>query len=124
MIQVAGIFLLAETIMYALILNIWLKTWNFVSLDAIVTPLVGILAIGGGSFFLWEALKSDGTCQVTNPAQRSKIVQRIKHISSSPLTLVTLGSILLLAFSINIIEFACSIGLPQTFTKILDMNHV
>lgn len=124
MIQVAGIFLLAETVMYGLILNIWLKTWDFVSLDTIVTPLIGVLAIGGGSFFLWEAIKSDGTCQVTNPAQRSKIVQRIKHIASSPLTFVTLGSILILAFSINIIEFACSIGLPQTFTKILDMNHL
>ena len=36
---------------------------------------------------------------------------------------VALG-VLALAFSVNIIEFACSIGIPQTFTKILDINYL
>jgi hypothetical protein len=31
-------------------------------------------------------------------------------------------AILLIAFSVNIIEFACSIGIPQAYTKILDLN--
>jgi hypothetical protein len=32
--------------------------------------------------------------------------------------------ILGLAFSVNIIEFACSVGIPQTFTKVLDLNYL
>ncbi|MFZ2201076.1 MAG: glutaredoxin, partial [Leptotrichiaceae bacterium] len=28
------------------------------------------------------------------------------------------------ALSVNVIEFACSIGIPQTFTKILQMNDL
>lgn len=54
MVFLAGLFILAEGIMYNLILNVWYKTWDFVALDQIVTPLVGILALGGGGFFLWR----------------------------------------------------------------------
>jgi hypothetical protein len=36
--------------------------------------------------------------------------------------LTTIGAILVIAFSVNIIEFACSIGIPQAYTKILELN--
>ena len=39
-------------------------------------------------------------------------------------SIFTLLGILGLAFSVNIIEFACSIGIPQTFTKILEINNL
>ncbi|MDP3380811.1 MAG: hypothetical protein Q8S84_04755 [bacterium] len=31
---------------------------------------------------------------------------------------------ILIAFSVNIVEFACSIGIPQAFTKILEMSSL
>lgn len=117
-----GIFLLAEAVMYTLILTVWLTTWNFVGLEAWITPLVGFVAIGAGFFFLFEGLFSDGTCAVTNTTQRRKISQKIQAISTSPLTIPTLLAILALAFSVNIIEFACSFGIPQTFTQILHLS--
>jgi hypothetical protein len=40
------------------------------------------------------------------------------------MTPAVLLGILALALSINVIEFACSVGIPQTFTKILDLNSV
>jgi cytochrome c biogenesis protein CcdA len=40
MFQVAGIFILAEAIMYYMILNVWYKAWDFVKLDNIVTPII------------------------------------------------------------------------------------
>ena len=122
MFQIAGIFILAEAIMYYLILNVWFTAWDFVGLDRFVTPIVGLVAIGGGVFFLYEGITSDGTCKVTNAEQRQKIHFRIKDLVSKPLTLITGAGILGLAFSVNVIEFACSIGIPQAFTKILDIN--
>lgn len=41
---------------------------------------------------------------------------------NAPLTLTTIGAIIVIAFSVNVIEFACSIGIPQAYTKILDLN--
>ena len=40
MVYLAGLFILAEGVMYFLILNIWYQAWDFIQLDRIVTPLV------------------------------------------------------------------------------------
>lgn len=122
--KIAGLFILAEAVMYFLILNFWFLTWDFVGLDQLITPLVGLVAVGGGLFFLWEGLTSEGTCKVTNAAQRQKISQQIKELAHKPLTWVVAAGVVGLAFSVNIIEFACSIGIPQAFTKILDLNNL
>ncbi len=125
MLFLAGLFIVAEAVMYNLILNVWYKTWDFVALDQIVTPLVGILAVGGGSFFLYRWHKSQATalvCDITDIDSQTKTVNKLKAIINQPLTLTTIGAIVLIAFSVNIIEFACSIGIPQAYTKILDLN--
>lgn len=122
--QIAMLFIAAETIMYFLILNLWFTTWDFIGLDRIVTPIIGLIAIGGGIFFLWEAKKNDGTCKVTNLEQRRKTHNRIKDLAAKPLTIATAIGVIGLALSVNIIEFACSIGIPQAFTKILEINHL
>jgi hypothetical protein len=122
---VAGLFIVAETIMYFLILNIWFQVWDFVGLDRLVTPLVGVVAMGGGLFFLYEWFKSLGTemaCKVVDLERRSRIVRRIKSVSSGRFGLVSALGIIGLAFSVNVIEFACSIGYPQAFTKIVELN--
>ncbi|MEK7146459.1 MAG: glutaredoxin [Patescibacteria group bacterium] len=119
-----GLFLLAEAIMYYLILNVWLYAWDFIGLDRIITPLVSLLSIGAGLYFLREWYKRDDTCKVIDPKERSKMSARVKDLASKPLTLVTAVGIVGLALSVNIFEFACSIGIPQTFTKILDINSL
>jgi len=121
---VAGLFIVAETIMYYLILNVWFTTWDFIGLDRFVTPVVGTVAILGGLFFLYEWYKSDGTCQVVDLKGRAKISGRIKRLASEPFTWITALGVVGLAFSVNVIEFACSIGIPQAFTKIIEMNNL
>lgn len=122
--RIAGLFIVAEAIMYYLILNVWFTTWDFIGLDRIVTPIVGIIAMAAGLYFLYEGIKSDGTCKVTNLEQRSKIHKKIKDIALNPFTIGTALAVIGLALSVNIIEFACSIGIPQTFTKIIELNQL
>lgn len=121
---VAGLFILAETVMYYLILNIWFTTWDFIGLDRIVTPIVGLISIGGACFFLYEWYASDGTCKVVASGERMRISGRIKRLAVEPFTWLTAVGVIGLAFSVNIIEFACSIGIPQAFTKIIELNHL
>jgi glutaredoxin/cytochrome c biogenesis protein CcdA len=121
----AGVFIIAQGVMYNLILNVWYGAWDFVALDAIVTPLVGLLALGGGGFFLYKWWKKRGqalTCDVSSLEQQSNMLNTCKEIATRPFTLATLGAVLLLAFSVNIIEFACSVGIPQAYTKVLELN--
>lgn len=125
MIFLAGVFIAAEAIMYNLILNVWYKTWDFVALDQIVTPLVGFLAFGGGSFFLYRWYKNRNValvCDITSIDSQTRTINRFKFIASQKVTLTTVFAILVIAFSVNVIEFACSIGIPQAYTKILELN--
>lgn len=127
MILLAGIFIFAEAIMYNLILNVWYKTWDFVALDQIVTPVVGFLAVGGGTFFLWRWHKNKDAalvCDITDIETQSKTIDKFKKIVNQPITIASILAILAIAFSVNIIEFACSIGIPQAYTKILELNMI
>lgn len=120
----AGTFILAEAIMYSLILIVWYKTWDFVRLDTIITPLVGLVSIIGGVFFLKEWRKKELECKVTDYKQKKQIREKIISLASSKFTLASFFAILGIAFSVNVIEFACSIGIPQAFTKILELNKL
>ena len=126
MLQVAGLFIMAEAVMYWLILNFWFSTWDFVGLDKIITPAVGLLAVGGGIYFLQRYVKNRKkfTCDVTSAEYQSKTEEKIKKLISSPMTFVVALGIIGVAFSVNIIEFACSVGIPQAFTKVLEMNNL
>jgi cytochrome c biogenesis protein CcdA len=124
MIQFAGIFILAQGIMYLVILNSWFLAFDFIQADRIVTPVIGLVAIGGGLFFLWEFARSDASCKVTGFEQRSRTLSRLSRLAKGSFTPVAVAGILAVAFSVNVVEFACSIGIPQAFTKILDLNEV
>jgi hypothetical protein len=125
MFLVAGTFLLAEAIMYSLILSAWLLSFSFLTqldfagMKEAVSAVVGVIAIGAGVFFLYEGVFTDGTCKVTNIKQRQKISARIQNIAKNPVSWGMFLAILGLALSVNIIEFACSVGYPQAFTLIL-----
>lgn len=125
MIFLAGLFILAEAIMYNMILNVWYSVWDFVALDQIVTPLVGLLAVGGGGFFLFRWYRNREValvCDISDIETQSKTIGKFQAIVNQPLTITTVFAIIAIAFSVNIIEFACSIGIPQAYTKILDLN--
>lgn len=127
MIMVAGIFVVAEAIMYNLILNVWFTTWDFVGLDAIVTPLIGLLALGGGAFFLYRYHKNKNkglVCDISDLDSQHATTECIKDLITRPTTLFTIVGIIAIAFSVNIIEFACSLGIPQAYTKILEINDL
>lgn len=125
MIFLAGIFIVAEATMYNLILNVWYKTWDWVALDQIVTPLVGFLSLGGATFFLWRWHKNKDAalvCDITDLDTQAKTINKFQAIINQPITIASIVAILIIAFSVNIIEFACSIGIPQAYTKILELN--
>ena len=124
MFEMAGIFIFAEAVMYYLILNVWMTTWDFVGMDRIVTPIVGLIAIGAGGYFLYLFYKKDTACKVGSLERKRRTHEKIKGYALAPMTIMVALGILGLAFSVNIIEFACSVGIPQTFTKILDLSYL
>ncbi|NCS72062.1 MAG: glutaredoxin [Candidatus Magasanikbacteria bacterium] len=124
MFQYAGLFIVAEAVMYYLILNVWFTAWDFIELNKYVTPGVGLLALGSGIYFIYKFYTYSPVCKVASIDQQKKMSDKVKELAKKPLTLGVAFGILALAFSVNIFEFACSIGIPQTYTKILELNFL
>ncbi len=125
MFQIAGIFILAEAIMYYMILNVWYKTWDFVKLDHIITPIIGVVSFAAGAYFIYEFFTNkDGECKITSSEHKRKTTEKIKKMVNAPMTVAVFFATIGIAFSVNIIEFACSIGIPQAFTKLLEMSTI
>jgi len=80
MFEMAGIFIFAEAIMYYLIINVWMTTWDFVGMDNIITPLVGGVAFLAGGFFLYKFYKADTTCSV---GDLHVLLEFLKHLQKS-----------------------------------------
>ena len=61
-------------------------------------------------------------CDITDLDTQMKTINRFQAIINQPVTIASIIAILVIAFSVNIIELACSIGIPQAYTKILEIN--
>ena len=122
--QFAGLFIVAQAVMYYLILMVWFAVWDFVRLDRIVTPLVGFLALGSGLYFIYRFKTFKPVCNVTSLDEQQKIESKVTKLVNKPMTILVAIGIVGLALSVNIFEFACSVGIPQAFTKILEINQL
>ena len=67
--------------------------------------------------------KDDG-CEVVDSKGRKKIIKSINKIVKEKSFILALLGVVLLAFSVNIIELLCSLGLPVMFSEILAVNNI
>ena len=126
-------FIGTSALVYLLIMLAWLNivaSFTTIRWLQIIIAIVALIAsfINIRSYF--KARKEDDGCTVTNNESRKKIVSKVKSIAENSenkkkygFILAILG-IIALAISVNVIELACSAGLPLIFTQILAMNDV
>jgi len=89
--------------------------------------IIALVALVGGIINLrsyYKERQKDIGCSVTDAKKRRKIVEKIKRILAEKSFIIALIGIIFLAFSVNLIELACSAGLPVMFTNIIAMNNV
>ena len=121
-------FLLSSAIVYFAFMMTWINVAGMFSSSKIIEILVAIVALLGGGINLYHFIKEvrakDVGCSVTNNAKKKKIMVRAKEIVTENSFLLALGGVIILAVSVNIIELACSAGLPILFAQILAMNDL
>lgn len=123
---IVGTFLLASGILYFFILAGWFNLFNFIGYSKWILYGVGGFALWMGVMSIFDFVKSGGKieCEVGDLKSKQKTTSKIKDIINSPLTWGSFIGIVLLAFTINSIEFVCSAGLPALFTQILALSDV
>lgn len=119
-------FLVASSFIYLLFMMSWLGIASSLA-STWFRNIIALVAISAGIFNLnkyRKERKKDIGCQVTSKNQKSKIVSRIEKIVKEKSYFLSIIGIVLLAFSVNLVELACSAGLPLLFTQILSMNDL
>jgi cytochrome c biogenesis protein CcdA len=118
-------FLGSSALVYMLIMLSWLNIVVSISTSIWVRNVIAIIAIGGGLINLYNFIKhQDSGCSVVDEKKRKSVFARIKKFTKEKSLILAMIGAVALAFSVNIIELACSAGLPLVFTQLLAINNI
>lgn len=118
-------FLGSSALVYMLIMLSWLNIVVSISTSIWVRNIIAIVAIGGGLVNLYNFFKhQDSGCSVVDEKKRKSVFARIKKFTKEKSLVLAMIGAVALAFSVNIIELACSAGLPLVFTQLLAINNI
>lgn len=119
-------FLITSALVYMLIMLSWINIVVSMTTVIWVRNIIAVVAIIGGILNLKSFIVSfkDSGCEVVDDKRRKKIFSKIKKFTKEKSFLIAMGGIALLAVSVNLIELACSAGLPMVFSEVLAINNV
>jgi hypothetical protein len=123
---IVGSFVFASGVLYFLFMTAWLNTFLFLGYLRPVTIGIGLFALGAGIVSLRKYVKTGGAmvCSVGDQESHKKTMKRVEEVIAAPLSWGIFFSILVLAFMINAVEFACSSGIPAVFTQVLALQDL
>ncbi len=122
---IGGTFLFVSGAVYYLFIAAWLNVFLIIGYNFWVQKVIGLVAIGGGGFYLYEAFgKNPNECHVTNMGARQRTIARMKEIMQISAWPAMILGVAVLAVSVNMIELVCTAGLPAVFTQILAFNDI
>ncbi len=120
-------FLLTSALVYMAIMLSWINIVVKVSTSIIFRNIIAVIALIGGIINLRSYIKSirdDSGCEIVDDKKRKKIFTKIKKFTKEKSLLLALLGVMGLAISVNIVELACSAGLPLVFSELLAINNV
>ena len=118
-------FLFTSALVYFLVMLAWIQITASFSTVVWLRTLIALVAIVGGMINLRSAMKKvDDGCEVVDDQKRKKIFERVKDFTTQKSFVLALLGVMALAISVNVIELACSAGLPLLFSQIMTINNL
>ncbi len=119
-------FLLTSALVYALIMLSWIQIVVKMTTVISIRRIIALAALIGGFFQLRSFIKNKDTtgCEIVDDSKRKSIFKKIRKFTSEKSFLLALIGVMGLAVSVNLVELACSAGLPLVFTELLALNDV
>lgn len=117
---IAGIFILTSGLIYFLFMTVWLNAFFLLGKIGIIFTFVGLIAIIVGlinikDFFFFGKGFSFKIPEKAKPS----VFEKIRKIVNAESLYIMLAAVILLAISVNFVEFLCTFGFPMVFTGIL-----
>lgn len=120
-------FLVTSAIVYLLFMVSWLNIAVSAMQQVLLRIIIAIIALIAATINLkkyFNEKDNPNGCTITNDTKRQKILNKIQKFTSEKSLLLALIGVITLAFTVNLIELACSAGLPLLFTSVLAMNDL
>lgn len=120
-------FILTSGLVYLAILLSWINIVVKVSTSVLFRNIIALVAIIGGLINLRSyinSLKEEDGCDVVDDKKRKKIFTKIKTFTKEKSLILAILGAMGLAVSVNIVELACSAGLPLVFSELLTINNI
>ncbi len=121
-------FLFTSALVYLLFMFTWLgvttELLTHVSWFKILIALVALIGAFVNLRSFYRSVKNGTGCEVVDNKKRKNIMTKIKKITTEKSFFLALIGVMLLAASVNVIELACSAGIPVLFTNVLALNEL
>ncbi|MBI2436177.1 MAG: hypothetical protein HYV41_00295 [Candidatus Magasanikbacteria bacterium] len=123
-----SIFIVSSGAVYFIFMAAWLQFLLFIGMIVAIRIMIGLIAIGVGSYQLkgwWRHRKTEGVvCEVSSKKTTQNTFEKIKQIVHKENLFLSIVGIIILGFSVNLVELACSAGFPAIFTQVLALNDI
>lgn len=119
-------FLTTSAVVYMLIMLSWIEIAVKITTVIWVRNIIAVVALIGAIINIRSYIKSRKTsgCEVVDDKKRKNIISKIKKFTSEKSFILAMIGVMGLAISVNLVELACSAGLPLVFTELLALNNV
>ncbi len=125
MFLVGGIFILVSGIVYFMFMTAWLQIISFMRYRVLIQWLIGLIAIIMAVInikdFFWF---KKGVSLSISDKYKPKIFEKMRNLVHSQALIAILIGTVSLAFFVNLIELACTAGLPNLYVTVLEFNKV
>ena len=117
-------FLITSALVYMVIMLSWINIAVKMTSIIWIRNIIAIIALIGGFVNLRSFYKErkESGCQVVDDKKRKKMFTKIKKFTSEKNFIIALIGVIGLAISVNVVELACSAGLPIIFSELLALN--
>jgi hypothetical protein len=120
-------FILTSGLIYYIIMMSWLQIAVKLALIRAFQIIIGILALIMAIFSIrhfYKQMRIESGCVVSNPLEKRKLMVKIRKIINQNNLWLALVGIISVAISVNIIELACSAGLPVVYSTMLAFHEL
>ncbi len=117
-------FIATSAVVYFLFLLAWLNVFQFIGFVRPLQIVIGLLALAIGGYYLYDYQKKEAVCKVTNVKSRQQFFERIKRSVETEHFWLGLAGVIALAAVVNLVELACSAGLPAIYTAVLTASEL
>ena len=119
-------FLTTSALVYMLIMLSWITIAVKITTVIWVRNIIAGIALIGAFVNIKSYINSrkNGGCEVVDDKKRKNIFNKIRKFTSEKSFILALIGVIGLAVSVNLVELACSAGLPLVFTELLALNNV